>query len=115
MSVSEISVSEISDSSPLLSISYIGSVKHRSVSSIIERYREKYSDMKFIYSDWQNHTRNEMKQLNNQVEDAISRNKSEYLKTVKLYESITISHTNFVSSMNYYENRPKKRKISQLE
>jgi hypothetical protein len=109
------SVSEISDSSPLLSISYIGTFKQPAVSSIIERYRDKYSDMKYIYSDWQKHSITEIKQINNKVEDAISRNKSEYAKTLKLYELISISHSEFISSMNYYENRPKKRKISEIE
>jgi FMN-dependent NADH-azoreductase len=109
------SVSEISDSSSLLSISYIDSVKQTSVSSIIERYREKYSDMKFIYSDWQKNTIKEMDKMNHKLDDAISRNKSENLKTLKLYESISINHNEFVSSMKYYENRPKKRKISEID
>ena len=56
-----------------------------------------------------------MNKINDKLEDAISRNKSENLKTIKLYESISLSHNKFISSMNYYENRPKKRKISEIE
>ena len=106
------SVSEISSQSTL---HYIESVKTPSVSSIIDRYRDKYSDMKYIYSDWQKYSMKEMNKMNDKLEDAISRNKSEYAKTLKLYESISLSHNKFVSSMNYYKNRPKKRKISEIE
>jgi len=106
------SISEVSSKSTILSMSYLSETNYSG--SIIERYREKYRDRRFIYEDWLKHTKTTVKEMSKEIDSKITENREHQRTTVELYESIKESHHSFQNTMSYLR-QAKKRKFSEVE
>ena len=110
------SISEVSSQSTLLSLSYIGVDRSNGSGSesIIERYREKYRDRRFIYEDWLKQAKTTVTEISKEIDSKLIENRAQQKTTAELYATIKESHQLFQNSMSCFR-QAKKRKFAEVE
>jgi len=106
------SISEVSSKTTLLSMGYLSEKNYSG--SVIERYREKYRDRRFIYEDWLKQAKTAVTEISNEIDSKIIENREQQKTTTELYATIKESHQLFQNSMSCLR-QAKKRKFAEVE
>ena len=106
------SISEVSSKSTILSMSYLSETNYSG--SIIERYREKYRDRRFIYEDWLKQAKTTVTEISKEIDSKLIENRAQQKTTAELYATIKESHQLFQNSMSCFR-QAKKRKFAEVE